>query len=251
MSLMRVLKNIFAAYWGVFAILLAWQIWVTVSGMNAIVMPHPIDVARDLLSNIGLYAATSVQTFLIGLFGLILGMAFGTTIAILAWTSRFLSGMLVPLGLVLSSIPVVALIPILARLFGYDVQTVMAIVVIISFFPAFVFTSAGLNALPAGSADLFAVFGASKFRRFRYLVLPAALPSWMIALRLTAPAAILVAMVAEFLMAQGGLGEMFRNAVGDFEMARAFGTSVVATAVSVMSFLASTWAEQWVKERWK
>lgn len=245
-----VIKRFFVANWGILALLVAWQVWVTATAMNEIVMPQPWDVLRDLLTNPGIYVQTSLQTGLVAVVGLFLGMSVGTVMAILAWTSRFLSGILVPLGVILSSVPVVALIPILARLFGYDTTTVMVIVIIISFFPAFVFTSAGLKALPPGSDDLFRVFGAGKLRRFIHLVLPAAVPSWMIAFRLTAPPAILVAMVAEFLMAQGGLGEMFRNSVADFEMARAFGTSLVATIVSVASFLGATWAESKVKARW-
>ena len=95
-----------------------------------------------------------------------------TFIAVLAWTSRLASGIVAPLGLVFSSVPVVTLIPVLARLFGYDIKTVVAIVVVISFLPAFVFTAAGLKSLPPGSDDLFRVLGASRWRRFAHLVAP-------------------------------------------------------------------------------
>jgi len=71
----------------------------------------------------------------------------------------------------------VALIPVLARVFGYDVKTVRAIGVIICFFPAFVFTSAGLKVLPLGSDDLFKVLGASPVRRFAYFVAPRRFPA--------------------------------------------------------------------------
>lgn len=247
---MKQVRSFILNYWGIIALFAAWQIWIVVSGLNQIVMPRPADVLLELVRNADVYLSKSLQTLAIAVAGLIMGMLVGTTIAILAWTSKFLSGMLVPVGLILSSIPVVALIPILARLFGYEVETVMAIVIIISFFPAFVFTSAGLKDLPAGSADLFHVFGSGRLRRFIYLVLPSAVPSWMIAFRLTAPPAILVAMVAEFLMAQGGLGEMFKDSIQNFEMPRAFGTSLLATIVSVLSFLGATWAEKRVKDRW-
>lgn len=249
-SLSRRLGQLASQYWGILALLLAWQAWVTFGQLNEIVMPEPLAVLGDILGHGGLYLANGAQTLAIAVAGLALGMLFGTLIAVLSWTSRLLNGMLVPVALVLSSIPVVAMIPILARLLGYDLKTVLAIVIIISFFPALVFTAAGLKALPHGSDDLFRVFGARRWTRFVNLVLPAAVPSWMIAFRLTAPPAILVAMVAEFLMASGGLGEMFRDAADKFDMARAFGTSLVATLVSVISFLGATWAERKVKERW-
>lgn len=237
-------------YWGIILLIAAWQAWVYSANLNAIVMPSPGDVIADILGNLGLYLKNGAVTLTLAIVGLIAGMFVGTAIAVIAWTSRITSGILVPLGLILSSIPIVALIPILARLLGYDIKTVLAIVVIISFFPSFVFTSAGLNALPPGSSDLFKVFGANPLRRFVFLVLPSAVPSWMIALRLTAPPAVLVAMLAEFLMATGGMGGMFRASLDDFAMDRAIGTSLIATAVSTVAFLLATYAESRVKERW-
>mgnify|MGYP001627884810 FL=1 len=245
-TLGRLLLN----YWGIILLIAAWQTWVYCADLNAIVMPSPIDVVIDIFSNLGLYLKNGTLTLVLAVVGLIAGMFVGTAIAAIAWTSRITSGLLVPLGLILSSIPIVALIPILARLLGYDIQTVLAIVVIISFFPAFVFTSAGLNALPPGSSDLFKVFGANPVQRFVFLVLPSAVPSWMIALRLTAPPAVLVAMLAEFLMATPGMGGMFRDSLDDFAMDRAIGTSLIATAVSTAAFLLATYAEGRVKDRW-
>jgi len=238
-------------YWGVIGILLLWQGWVTITGVNAIVLPHPVDVVVDILGSPGVYLRNAGQTLFLALLGLALGMMVGTVVAVLAWTSRLLSGILVPLGLIFSSVPVVSLIPVLARIFGHDVKTVLAIVVIISFFPAFVFTSGGLKALPPGSDDLFKVMGASRWRRFIYLVAPAAVPNWMIGLRLAAPPAILSAMIAEFLMGTSGLGYMFRAAATDFQTDRALGTSVVATVISVLCFLGSTTAERRVREKWE
>jgi NitT/TauT family transport system permease protein len=145
----------------------------------------------------------------------------------------------------------VALIPIIARLVGYDVRTVLAIVAISAFFPTFVFVGSGLRAIPPGSDDLFKVLGSSRRQRFFRLVLPAAVPNLMIALRLTAPEAVLAAILAELLMGTSGLGFMFREAAGRFAMERAFGTSIIATVTSVLCFGLVLAAESRVSERWK
>jgi NitT/TauT family transport system permease protein len=242
--------RLLSRYWGVALILLAWQAWVMAFDLNAIVLPRPLDVFSDVLRNPGIYASNGAQTLAIAAGGLAIGMALGTLLAILAWASPLLAGMLTPLGLVFSSIPVIALIPIVARLLGYDTRTVLAIVVIISFLPAFVFTTSGLRALPPGSADVFRVFGAGRWARFTRLVLPAAVPNWMIALRLAAPTAILAAMLAEYLMGTSGMGYLFRAAAEDFGTERALGTSVVATVVSVLLFSGALAAERAVARRW-
>lgn len=248
---MKLVKVFLQRYWGILLVLALWQGWVSVTGVNAIVMPQPLDVAADLVTSPGVYVGNGGQTLLLALGGLSAGMFVGTMIAVLSWFSRFLSGMLVPLAMVFSSVPVVALIPVIARILGYDLRTVFAIVVIISFFPAFVFTAAGLRALPPGSDDLFRVLGASRMTRLVHLVLPAAVPNWMIALRLAAPPAVLSAMLAEFLMGQSGLGYLFRQSAGDFDTERAFGTSVVATAISVICFTLSLRAERTIARRWR
>ncbi len=242
--------SLFRHFWGVLALLLAWQLWVSLSGLNVIVMPSPMAVLRDLASDPLVYAAAAGQTLLLAALGLVLGMGFGTGLALLCWLSRVLAGMLTPLGVVFASVPVVALIPVLARIFGYDQRTVLVIVVIISFFPAFVFTSAGLRALPPGSDDLFRVLGAGTFRRLRLLALPAAVPDWAVAFRLGAANAILAAMVAEFLMGTGGLGHLFHAARTDLAMDRALGASAIATVISVLGFIGASRIERAARAGW-
>lgn len=59
----------------------------------------------------------------------------------------------------------------------------------------------------------------------------------MIVPRITAAPAIRSAMVAEFLMGTAGLGHMFRTTTAGFQTDRAFGTSLVATMISVFCLL--------------
>lgn len=246
----RLAWRVIRQYWGVVLIVVVWELWVVLNDFNAIVMPRPWPVVVDVVKGASIYFPNAAQTLVMALAGLVIGMVLGTTLAVAAWWSSLLSGLITPLSLVFSSVPVVAIIPVLARIFGYDVRTVLAIVVIITFFPAFVFTSSGLRATPPGSEDLFGVLGASRVTRLIRLALPAAVPNWMIALRLCAPQAILAAMIAEFLMGTSGLGYLFNAAKTDFEMNRALGTSLVATVVSVTCFVAAVAAERRVRERW-
>ena len=81
------------------------------------------------------------------------------------------------------------------------------------------------------------------------LALPAAFPNLAIALRLAAAHAILAAMIAEFLMGTNGLGYLFAVTKQEFLTERAFGTSVIATVISVIAFLTSSHFEINVKKR--
>ena len=235
--------------WGILLILVAWEAWVAINDFNPIVMPTPQGVFLDLVKNPGIYLENTAVTFFIALIGLIGGMVMGTSLATLTWFSPVLSGLVSPTAVLFSSVPVVSLIPIIARMLGYNMATEIAIVVIITFFPSFVFTTAGLRALPPGSQDLFSVLGASRLMTLRRLALPAAVPNLAIALRLAAAHAVLAAMIAEFLMGTNGLGYLFAVTKQEFLTERAFGTSLIATVISVVAFLATSYLERRVRTR--
>ncbi len=251
MSIRRIGRSFLVHNWGVLAILALWQASVSLWDINSIVVPRPVDVLRDLLSHPQVYLPNAAQTLVLATGGLLLGMLAGSAIAIAAWTSRIASGLLTPLCLMLSSVPVVALVPIIARMLGYDRSTVLAVVVVIAFLPAFVFTSAGLKQLPAGSEDLFRVFGAGRWKRFALLVLPSAVPNMLVALRISASTAVLLAMVAEFLTGGSGLGYLLKSSSAELDMARAFGTSAIATVISLISFSLAVGFERYVLARWR
>jgi NitT/TauT family transport system permease protein len=237
-------------YWGVLLLLIAWQLWVVVNRFNPIVMPTPTAVLGDLLSHPEVYLRNVGITLAVAVFGLVVGMLVGTGLAVAAWFSPIASGLLNPLTVLFSSVPVVALIPVIARLLGYDTSTVLAIVVIITFFPSFVFASSGLRAPPPGAEDLLRVLGASRLAMLWRLALPAALPNLAIAFKLAAAHAILAAMVAEFLMGTSGLGYLFAKTKSDFQTEQAFGASAVATVISATAFLLAGWVERRVRERY-
>ena len=237
-------------YWGILLLLLAWQLWVVLNRFNPIVMPTPVAVLGDLVGHPMVYVRNVGITLAVAVFGLIAGMAVGTGLAVAAWFSPVASGLLNPLTVLFSSVPVVALIPVIARLLGYDTSTVLAIVVIITFFPSFVFASSGLRSPPPGSEDLFRVLGASRLSVLWRLALPAAMPNLAIAFKLAAAHAILAAMVAEFLMGTSGLGYLFAKTKSDFQTEQAFGASAVATVISATAFLLAGLVEKRVRERY-
>ena len=235
--------------WGIILIFILWEFWVVVNDFNPIVIPSPFGVIKDLIQNPIIYLQNTAQTFFIAIVGLIGGMSMGTSLAIVTWFSPLLSGLINPTAVLLSSVPVVSLIPIIARVLGYNMATEIILVIIITFFPSFVFTTAGLRALPPGCQDLFDSLGASKISTLKKLALPSAFPNLAIALRLAAAHAILAAMIAEFLMGTHGLGYLFAVTKQEFLTERAFGTSLVATVISVIAFLASSHLEKFIKKR--
>ena len=244
------LGRVAARVWVPLALVIAWQLWVSVSGVSSLVVPAPLDVAGDLLSDPGAYVHELRVTLVTAGLGLVLGMALGFVLALLGWLNPFFSGMTTPVAMMLRTIPIAALIPVIGRVVGYDVKSVVVVTVLITIFPAFVFATSGLRTAPAGADDLFGVLRSSRFQRLRRLAVPASVPNLLTALRISSSMCILGALVAEWLIGTDGLGHELNIARIEFRVERLWGIAVVSCALSVAAFLAATGLERWGTARW-
>ncbi|WP_156760804.1 ABC transporter permease [Microbacterium karelineae] len=235
--------------WPIALVIVAWDLWVVVNGYTSTVAPRPWLVFEDVVTSVGAYVPSAAYTIVVALIGLVGGTLVGFCAAVVVWSSAALAGVVTPAALVIRSVPITALIPIIARIVGYGDPAVVASTVLICFFPAFVFTLSGLAAIPDSSRDLFRVLGAGRAQLLVRLGVLYALPNLMVSVRITAPTAVLAAMLAEFLMGASGLGAMFSTSRSYSDMERAWGTAVVATVVSVLVFVGARALERRVVAR--
>ena len=248
-TLGRVLASLLRSWWWLVLLLFAWDLYVRLKGFNVIVLPDPWTVARALANDWPTLGAKLLLTLRAAVAGLLAGAFLGTVVAVVAWSSRFLSGIVAPLALLVRSVPFIVFIPILSRLMGYNTSMEIFVVTVFSFFPSFVLVSSGLAGLPAAASDLCLVFGATRWRKLVLIALPAAMPQLFASVRISASFAVLAAMVAEFLTGIDGLGRLFLLARGDLEADRALAASAVAAASSLVLFNLAKMAENAVNRR--
>lgn len=235
-----------AALWGwvlpVGVALLAWQalVW---AGVSKFIVPSPLSVAGAVASNPGEFAAFSGRTFYSAAAGLLIGTAAGVSIAVLTWLSPILRTFLAAALIIMYSVPIVATIPLMARMFGYSQGTVLAVAALVSTFPAYVLTSSGMRACPPGSEDVFAVLGAGRLTRLRRLALPSAVPNFLTAFRLNAGVALVAAVIGEYLTGVDGLGWLFNLAFFALEIPRAWAAGVLIIVYSVAAYAGAAWLE--------
>ncbi len=227
---------LFDRAWPVVLLLVAWQVWIAGAHVPPIVAPAPASVVSELLANPLLYVQAASATIGVALAGLIIGMSLGIALAVTIWLTPFAAGALTFPALLAQSTPLVAILPVLARLLGYGEQTVVAAAAVFTFLPTFVLVGSGLRATPPNTDGVFDVLGSSRFARLTRLALPSAVPAICVALRLAAANSILAALTAEYLIGQFGLGRLFADAQTDFLTPRAWAASLVATALSVAAY---------------
>lgn len=245
----RILLRFLQVAWPAVLLVGGWAVWVTANGYTDLVAPMPQNVAADILGHVSAYVSPVFTTTWTALAGLVIGTLVGGVLAMLVWSSRILTAALTPAAVLMRSVPVVAIVPVMIGVFGAGEPTVVAITVVVTFFPAFSLVASGLRSPSASAQDVFSVLGASKTRTLMRLLIPYAVPNALVAVRIAAPSTILSAMLAEFLIGKSGLGFMFVNSVSYAQYARAWGTGVVATALAVLAFVAATRLERWALGR--
>jgi NitT/TauT family transport system permease protein len=171
--------------------------------------------------------------------------------AVMAWRSHLAGAVLSPVAVFAQSVPIVAVIPVIARVLGYTNLTIIVIVMIMSFFPSFVFVGAGLRAVPTAVSDVFTALGAAPRQRLLHVALPCAVPGAIAAVRIGATASIIIAVVVQTILGTNGLGAVFAQSYLNLQLDRAWGVALVIILFSMILFALTSTLEDLVLKRWR
>lgn len=180
-------------------LLVIWECLVHGFNIPSILLPAPSMIWARLITSVPTLWADFRQTFLKSVItGYALGCGLGFAVAILVDRSPFLQKGLLPIGNFVSALPMVGVAPIMVMWFGFDWQSKVAVVVIMTFFPMLVNTVQGLSAASHMERDLMRTYAASWWQTLVKLRLPAAWPFIFNALKINSTLALIGAIVAEF-----------------------------------------------------
>lgn len=161
--------------------------------------------------------------------GFIAGLIVALLVAMIFQLSKGIEHALMPMAMLLRSVPLVAMAPVIILIFGRDFASVAVIGGIVVLFPALVNIVFGLKSASPQMNDLVTVYGGSSWTRLRKVALPSSLPEFFAAVRISVPGAITGALLAEWLAVGGGIG----GAVGGYISGAQF--SAVWTAVVLVT----------------
>lgn len=171
------LRLIIPAIFGAW-ILIIWEAVTRGAGIPFILLPPPSAIGARIASSLPVLGADVRQTiFKAVIFGYVVGSGAGFITAVLADRVPFLRRGLLPIGNMVSALPIIGVAPIMVMWFGFDWQSKAAVVIIMTFFPMLVNTVAGLAASGHMERDLMRTYASGYWQTLLKLRLPAAAPS--------------------------------------------------------------------------
>lgn len=196
------------APWALIALLLAiWEVACRAMAVPAYFLPAPSRVAQALVHNLPVLAAASWRTLSVAIIALVIASLVAQALAVLVALSPILDRAIRPLASVIQVTPVVAIAPLFLIWAGLDhpQRALIALAVVVAFFPIFSGAVAGLRSADPDLERLFELYGASRWQRVTRLRLPSAVPFLLEGHKVGAGLAIIGAVVAEFGAGSGGV----------------------------------------------
>jgi ABC-type nitrate/sulfonate/bicarbonate transport system permease component len=236
-------------------VLVAWQALILALGISPFIAKGPLDVWNWLFTmptadaNRALIAENLAITLTDAFLGFVAGLLLALVLATAFTLSRGIENALMPIALLLRSVPLVAFIPVLILITGRGPSIAVVTGAIVVLFPALVNIAFGLRSASPQVSDVIAVYGGTKFTALRKVALPSSLPSFFAAVKISIPGAITGALLSEWLATGEGLGWTIVVAAAQVKNSEVWSSVVVVTIVSMVLYGAAQFAENLVLRR--
>lgn len=217
-------------------ILTVWQVAIgTMELVNPVFLPPPLEIldgfatlARrdDMLQHLG----TSLWAWSLG-FGL--AVVVGVALGILTGASLPVDRLTSPVLWTIYATPWLAYRPLSVVWFGFGLAPIIFLVFIAALFPVLLNTAAGVRSVDPSLLAASRVFGISRLRMYRSILLPSALPFVIVGMRQSAVMATISLIVAEMLGSSVGVGAQIAILTSRYQTGQSFALVIIAVLWTV------------------
>jgi NitT/TauT family transport system permease protein len=219
--------------------LIAWEVLIIVFNIQQFLLPRPSVIGTTLADIYPRLVSAGWNTFQNAFWGYVIGCGSGILVGIVS--ARFIgfSRALLPIAVGINAVPIIALAPIMNNWFGgLSPNSKIAIVALLTFFPALISAVRGLTSVDALSLELMRSYAGTEIDTFRKLRLPSALPFIFAALKVGTTLSMIGAIVGEYFGgATTGLGYRIRDDAGLFKYPEAWSAILVAALFGILFYL--------------
>ncbi len=191
-------------------------------------------------------------TAIVAFVGLAASIVLGIVLAVVMNRAAWLERTAWPYLIAMQAIPILAIVPILGSIFGYEPSTRILVCVMIALFPIVSNTLFGLQSVDRSQHDLFTLKGVSRMTRLFKLEFPAAMPAIFAGFRISAGLSVIGAVVGELFFRQGGRGigivmDKFRSRA---QWTLTYGALLLTCLLGIAVFLLFSWISKRAIGKW-
>ncbi len=223
-----------------------WQLIVWGLSIPNYILPTPwkiiLSIFRDRAALADHLRVTMIETSI----GLALATVVGLLVAAFMYRFKFSGEIIYPYLVLSQAIPLIAIAPLILIWFGLGITAKIIIVGFICFFPIGVNAYEGFQNVDKGMLDLMETMNASRWQRYRHLIIPASLPGIFAGLKIAATYSVLGAVIGEWLGGVKGMGIYMTRALTSFQTDRLFGAIVLVMLASFAFFKLVDWTAAYV-----
>ncbi|MDR5826927.1 ABC transporter permease [Caballeronia sp. LP006] len=190
------------------ALLSAWQLASSTGFVNERRFSSPAQIATTLweLAAIGELGTHLLASLARAGSGLAIGLTLGVALALVSGLSRRGEDSVDALLQMTRTLPHLALVPLFILWFGIGETPKIALVALGCLIPVYLNLFAGIRSVDAKIVEMASTLGLTRAEQIRHIVLPGALPSFLVGLRYSLSIAWLSLVVGEQINASSGIG---------------------------------------------
>ena len=235
--------------------LLGWEVVVRYFNVSKFILPPPSLILTTLVDQRADLLGALLFTAIITLSAFLLAIVSGVTLGILLTQNAIVERTFWPYAVTMQVTPMIAIAPLIIIWVGLDrVWLAMLIMAwMVAFFPMLSNTAVGMKSADHGLRNVFALYGASRWKRLRLLQLPSALPFILAGARISAGLSVIGAVVAEFMAGSGtarGLAYAIVESGAMFNIARMFAALVLLSAFGLALWYVTMTVQRLLLRRW-
>lgn len=235
--------------------LLVWELAVRYFEISHFVLPAPTVIFGTMVADFPYLMRALLNTATVTLAAFACALASGITLGVLLTQNRAVERVFWPYAVALQVTPMIAIAPLVVIWVGLDRVwlALMLLAWIVAFFPMLSNTAIGMKSADRGLSDVFRLYRATRWQRFRRLQLPSALPYILAGARISSGLSVIGAVVAEFVGGSGsftGLAWVIIEAGTLLNVPRMFAALFVLSAFGLSIWYLTATVQKALLQRW-
>lgn len=226
-----------------------WQAAIRVIAIPPYLLPSPSAALLALHDNLRLIGTAAARTVGCTLAGMAISATVAIALALAFLLSRSLDRALMPLVILIRTVPMIAVAPLIIVIFGRGAWNSIGMVALLTFFQIMLGAKKGFAAPTRNTLEMMRTCGAGFWQTLVKVRFPFAIPYIFTGLRIASGSALLCAMFAEWLSGAPGLGTLILNAYSTENFPLMWAATLSSTTAAYFFFTLTIAAERFVLNR--